>query len=251
MSTTRPGDSISPTRPICGPRPSSVNGDRHSVESPLSLRPHDSIDLALIVGLAAIGFSAIYFISDLIELAQGNFSTLRLSLTYVGEATIPIFVIGLYAVQRPRIGRLGLLGAVAFAYSYVFFTSTVIYALAARTQNWSALGKVFGAWMTVHGLIMLVGGLAFGLAVVRAGVLPRWTGVCLMAGVVLIVAMSGQSNVARTAAEAVTATAFIGMGVGLLTGRAKPPSREDLAVAAASSELSVASAASPLRDREV
>jgi hypothetical protein len=105
--------------------------------------------------------------------------------------------------------------------------------------------------MTVHGLIMLVGGLAFGLAVVRAGVLPRWTGVCLMAGVVLIVAMSGQSNVARTAAEAVTATAFIGMGVGLLTGRAKPPSREDLAVAAASSELSVASAASPLRDREV
>jgi hypothetical protein len=48
--------------------------------------------------------------------------------------------------------------------------------------------------MTVHGLIMLAGGLAFGLAVVRAGVLPRWTGVCLMAGVVLVVAASGASQ---------------------------------------------------------
>jgi hypothetical protein len=223
MSTTRPRGTISPTPPIRKPCSSSVNGDGHSVEA-LSRRRHDSIDLALIVALAAIGSSAIYFISDLIEVAQGNFSTLRLALTYVGEAAIPMFVIGLYAVQRPRIGRLGLLGAVAFAYSYVFFTTTVIYALTAGTQNWNALGKVFGAWMTIHGLIMLVGGLAFGLAVVRAGVLPRWTGVCLMAGVVLIVAMSGQSNVARTAAEAVTATAFIGMGVALLTRRAESPS---------------------------
>jgi hypothetical protein len=231
MSTPPPGGTIRPTRPISGTRPSSVNGDRHSVDSPLSRRRHASINLALTVGLAAIGFSAIYFISDVIEVAQGNFSTLRLSLTYVGEVAIPLFVIGLYAVQRPRIGRLGLFGAVAFAYSYVFFTSTVIYALTAGTPNWDALGKVFGAWMTVHGLIMLVGGLAFGLAVVQAGVLPRWTGMCLMAGVVLIVAMSGQSNVARAAAEAVTATAFIGMGVGLLTGRSKSPAQEDLAVA--------------------
>jgi hypothetical protein len=253
MSTTRPGGTIGPARRIRGTLPSSVNRDRdrESVESPRPCRRHDSMDLALIVGLAAIAFSAIYFISDLIEVAQGNFSTLRLSLTYIGEAPIPLYVIGLYAVQRPRIGRLGLLGAVAFAYSYVFFTTTVIYALTAGTQNWNALGKVFGAWMTVHGLIMLVGGLAFGLAVVRGGVLPRWTGVCLMAGVVLVVAMSGQSNVARTAAEAVTATAFIGMGVGLLTGRSKSPAQEGLAVATPPIGLSVATAASRLRDREV
>jgi hypothetical protein len=233
MSTLQPEGTIGPARRIRGTLPCSVYRDREqdSVESALSVGRHHSIDLALTVGLAAIAFSAIYFISDLIEIIQGNFSTLRLSLTYVGEAAIPIFVIGLYAVQRPRIGRLGLFGAVAFAYSYVFFTGTVIYALAAGTQNWNALGKVLGAWMTAHGLIMLVGGLTFGLAVVRAGVLPRWTGACLMAGVVLIVAMSGQSNVARAAAEAVTATAFIGMGVGLLIGRSKSLGQEDLAVA--------------------
>jgi hypothetical protein len=66
------------------------------------------------VGLAAIIFSAVYFASDLIEVVQGDFSTGRLSLTYVGEAAIPLFVIGLYAVQRPRIGWLGLFGATAY-----------------------------------------------------------------------------------------------------------------------------------------
>jgi hypothetical protein len=49
-------------------------------------------------GLAAIIFPALYLISDLIEVAQGGFSTVRLSLTYAGEAAIPLFVLGLYAV---------------------------------------------------------------------------------------------------------------------------------------------------------
>jgi len=38
--------------------------------------------LFLIVGLAAIVFSVLYFVSDLIELAQGGFSTGQLALTY-------------------------------------------------------------------------------------------------------------------------------------------------------------------------
>jgi hypothetical protein len=97
-----------------------------------------------------------------------------------------------------------------------------VYALIAGTPNYTVLTKDFGAWMTVHGLIMLAGGLAFGLAVALAGVLPRWTGVCLMAGVVLVVAASGLPNIARAAAGAVPDVAFIGMGIALLTGRLKP-----------------------------
>ena len=45
--------------------------------------------LARPVGLAALAFSVIYFVSDLIELAQGGFSPLQLALTYAGEAAIP------------------------------------------------------------------------------------------------------------------------------------------------------------------
>jgi len=217
---------LTPARRIAGSRSSHADGDGDSNGTPQTRRGDGHIDLPLLVGLVAAGFTALYLISDLIEVAQGGFSTFRLALTYAGEAAIPLFVIGLYAVQRPPIGRLGFAGAVAYAYSYVFFTSTVVYALIARTPNYKDMAKVFGAWMTVHGLIMLVGGLAFGLAVVRAGVLPRWTGVLLMAGVVLVVAASGLPDIPRTVAAAIPDAAFIGMGLAVLNRRRKSRTRQ-------------------------
>ena len=172
--------------------------------------------LARSIGLAAVAFSAIYLLSDVIEVAQGGFSTVRLLLTYAGEVTIPLFVIGLYGMQRPRIGRIGLLGAVLYAYSYVFFTSTVVFALVAGTPDYSSLTSQFGPWMTVHGAVMLIGGVMFGSAVVRAGIFPRWTGICLMIGVVAVAAVSGWSNLVRAIAEILPSVAFGGMGVALL-----------------------------------
>jgi hypothetical protein len=144
MSTTRPAGSLTPARriPIPGSRSSPADDD-DSTGTPPTRRRGGRTGLLLLVGLAAVGFTAVYLISDLIEVAQGGFSTFRLSLTYAGEAAIPLFVIGLYAVQRPRIGRLGFFGAVAYAYSYVFFTSTVVYALIAGIPNYAALVKVF------------------------------------------------------------------------------------------------------------
>jgi hypothetical protein len=96
------------------------------------------------VGLAAVLFSAIYFVSDVIELAEDGFSTPQLVLTYVGEAAIPLFVLGLYAAQRPAIGRLGLVGALGYAYAFIFFTGTVTFALANHTRNWDAWSIVWG-----------------------------------------------------------------------------------------------------------
>jgi hypothetical protein len=168
------------------------------------------------VGWSAVAFSVVYWLSDVVEVVQGDFSTLRLCLTYAGEAAIPLFVLGLYAVQRPRIGGLGLFGAVAYAYSYVFFTTTVMYALIAGTPNYRALANVFGVWMTVHGLVMLLGGLAFGLAVIRTDVLPGWTGIALVVGVILVAAASGLPNLARTIAATLPAAAFTGMGSALI-----------------------------------
>lgn len=138
--------------------------------------------LRMSVGLAAIGFSVLYLGSDVLEVGQGHFSRFRLALTYAGEAVIPLFVLGLYAVQRPRVGRLGLFGAAAYAYSYVFFTSTVVYALVARIPDYAGVTSAFGGWMVVHGVIMVVGGVTFGVAVARARVFPEWTGICLAVG---------------------------------------------------------------------
>jgi hypothetical protein len=178
--------------------------------------------LRMLVGLAAVVFSALYLISDLIELAQGGFSTAQLALTYAAEAAIPLFVVGLYAMQRPWIGRLGLIGAVAYAYSFIFFTSTVVFALVDGTKDWDALNAQLGWWVTIHGLVMVIAGLAFGLAVIHAGVLPRWSGAALMAGVVLVAATSALPALAQVASAGVRDLAFAGMGMSLvLAGRGR------------------------------
>ena len=94
--------------------------------------------LPMLVGLAAAGFSVAYVVADVIELVQGGFSTVQLALTYAAEAALPLFVIGLSAVQRPRIGRLGLVGAVGYAYAYVAFAATVVYSLVEKVDDWAA-----------------------------------------------------------------------------------------------------------------
>jgi hypothetical protein len=170
----------------------------------------------MLAGMAAVMFPLVYFASELVEVAQGGFTTARLALTYLGEAGIVFAVLGLYPVQRPRIGRLGLYGALAYAYSFAFFASTVIYALAAGSKTWTAVTSVFGGCLTLHGAIMVAGGLAFGLAVIKTAAPPRWTAACLMAGVMLVAVTAGMSTAVRAGAAALPQTAFIGMGVMVL-----------------------------------
>ena len=59
------------------------------------------------LGLSVLLFSALYLLSDVIEAMQGGFSNFQLLLTLVAEAAIPVLVFGIYAAQRPQIGRLG------------------------------------------------------------------------------------------------------------------------------------------------
>ena len=175
--------------------------------------------LRVLVGLGAVVFSITYVLSDLIELAQGGFSPLQLALTYAAEAALPLFVLGLYALQRPGIGWLGLIGAVGYAYSYVAFTATVVYSSVERIPDWADLTRRLGPWFLVHGAIMVVAGLCFGLAVARAGALPPWTGYTLVVGVCLVAATTTLPDPVRTAAATVRAAAFVGMGLAIL----RPP----------------------------
>jgi hypothetical protein len=102
------------------------------------------------LGFASVGFSILCLISDLLELSWGSLSTAQLVLTYVTEAAIPLVVFGLYAVQRPRMRWAGLVSAVAYAYTYVYFTSTVVYALIEQTSDWQCLRQRLGIWLTLH-----------------------------------------------------------------------------------------------------
>jgi hypothetical protein len=176
----------------------------------------DMSSIAVLVGLAAVTFSAVYLISDLLELIHGGFSTSQLILTYAAEAAIPLFVLGLYAVQRPQIGRLGLASAVLYAYTFVYFTSTVVYALVEQTTDWQALERRLGIWLTIHSVLMIVAGIGFGIAVIRARVLPWWTGATLISGMMLMVSTLSLPAGAQTASAAVRDLSFAAMGAVLL-----------------------------------
>lgn len=168
------------------------------------------------VGAAALLFSVAYFVSDAIEAAQGGFSTGQLLLTLIAEAAIPFFVIGIYLVQRPWIGQLGAWGAAGYAAAYVFFTWTVIYPLVHDVADFEALSDVFGVWMFLGGALMVVAGLAFGWATLRAAVLPRWSAISLMAGVVLVAAAQGAPEGVQLLAAGIRDLGFAAMGAALL-----------------------------------
>jgi hypothetical protein len=114
-----------------------------------------------------------------------------------------------------------LLGAVGYAYTFVFFTSTVVFALVQHSSDWNALTNQMGGWITVHSGLMVVTGLVFGYAVVRAGVLPRWTGALLMLGMLLMVVATALPDVVQTGAAAIRDIAFAAMGAALLGVRAR------------------------------
>lgn len=170
--------------------------------------------------------SVLYFVSDVIEVVQGGFSDGQLWLTLFAEAAIPAFVIGLAAAQRPRLGRLGVFAAVGYAYSYVVFTGTVVYALVNGTKDYESLTDQLGVVMTVHGGLMVVAGLGLGYAVLRARTLPAWTALALMAGVVLVAVTQAVPEVAQLAAAGVRDLGFAGMGAAMLRApTARPRAR--------------------------
>jgi hypothetical protein len=169
-----------------------------------------------LVGLMALVFSALYLLSDVIEAIQGGFSDGQLWLTLIAEAAIPIFVIGLCAVLGPQIGRLGRFSAIAYAYSYVFFTGTVVYALVNATSDYNTLSRELQPWMTLHGGVMLLAGVGFGAAVLRSGTLPRWTGITLIAGVILVCVSQTLPEGPQLIAAAIRDLGFAGMGAALL-----------------------------------
>ena len=174
------------------------------------------------VGLAALVFSALYLLSDVIEAANGGFSRGQLWLTLVTEAAIPLFVVGLALAQGDRVGRAGRYGAAVYAYAYVFFTGTVVYALVDNTRDFAALEHDLNPWMTIHGALMVLAGLSLGLATIRAAMLPRWTGAVLMLGVVLVSATRTAPEVVQVLAAGVRDLGFAGMGVALFRGAGVP-----------------------------
>ncbi len=182
---------------------------------PLSTR---RIEIA--TGCSALVAPSVHSLTDLIEVCSGGFSEPQLWLNYLAFLVIPFATIGLYACQRPKIGLLGLVGAVLYGMSFVYFSHSTLYAIQEGVQDYSVLWKRLGATYTIHGVLMVLGGLAFGAASLRARILPAWACGLFLTGLVVnaVLAIAGAPELLQTVGSHLRNLGLAGMGLFLILG---------------------------------
>ena len=145
---------------------------------------------------------------------------------------------GLYARQARSVGWLGLLGLVLLSLSwwlqtgFVFAELLILPILGTSTPEFveSYLGVVnghpgefqIGALVPIYGLLgvfYLLGGLTFGIATVRAGILPRWPALLLALTAAATPAAALLPHEIQRLAAIPMGAAFIWLGYALLRER--------------------------------
>jgi len=188
----------------------------------MSVSPHQ---LQKLVGVGAIVAPGIHTLTDFAEWIADGFSAPQLWANYFAFVVLPFLMVGLYAVQRPKIGALGLIGSLIYGASFVYFAHTTLYALAENVPDYETLWEHLGNLYTMHGLLMILGGVAFGAATYRARVFPGWTPVVFLAGVVLnlSLALVAAPDLFQTLGSALRNLGLMGMGLYLVRCSVQPP----------------------------
>jgi hypothetical protein len=193
-----------------------ANTDRliASKESKMKITPAKLIRWC---GLAAIGAGMLYMAIQAIHPLDvfSSVTTVQWRITHylsiVMDLLALIGMVGLYARQVEKSGWLGLAGYLLFSLFWVFsvalhfieaFISPVVATVAPKFVE-GLLGMVaghtsesnLGALPTVYGILIgvvgyVLGGLLFGIATFRTGIMPRWAGGLLAIGTLLPVLLS-------------------------------------------------------------
>ncbi len=133
-------------------------------------------------------------------------------------------MVGLYAVQRPGIRATGLAGALLYGVSFVYFAHTTQYALVQQTPDYATLWDQLGTVYTLHGVLMVAGGLLFGVASFRVRYFPAWTSAVFLTGLTLnaLLGVLATPELLQTLGSALRNLGLMGMGWSLL--RTQDPS---------------------------
>ncbi|MBX7174032.1 MAG: hypothetical protein K1X72_23880 [Pyrinomonadaceae bacterium] len=108
-------------------------------------------NLCRIIAVTAIIAPTLHLISDAMEWGSGGFSRIQLLINYAGFLPMPFMMIGLYAAQRPKIGWIGLIGAILYGIAFIYFAHTTLLALEESLPNYEILWQKLGAVYTFHG----------------------------------------------------------------------------------------------------
>jgi len=122
-----------------------------------------------------------------------TFNVLGSVLSLIGIMLIVLGVPGMYARQAERAGILGLIGSILTVFFVLMagYTGNILSAfvnpfLAAHSLLHAPSPIGIFIFFIVGSLLGLVGGTLLGIATIRAAILPRWAGMLLIAGGVLI-----------------------------------------------------------------
>jgi hypothetical protein len=156
-------------------------------------------------GLASIVAGVLFILGEIVSPAEINATTV-LNSPYATVRTLHVAwmvlgllgLVGLYARQAEETGWLGLVGFVlafigtALLGSLFFVEAYVFPTLATNAPALVSLdpaGPLFAGPLTLVGVVLgvcnLLGYIVFGIATIRAGVLPRWGVLLLIVGVVV------------------------------------------------------------------
>lgn len=199
-------------------------------------KPNTS-DLIGMAGLSALLAGACYVLVGVFHPpnVSSSVTTTRWEVVHILACAMCFFgllgMVGLYARQEKKIGRVGLAGFLIFSLwlvlimGFSFVEAAVLPRLATSdprfVDGW--FGMLTGSASTVHlgGLstlwtltapLYMVGGLLFGVATFRARILPRWAGALLAAGTVLapVAGLLPNASQPKTAVPVGLALAWLG-----------------------------------------
>ena len=155
---------------------------------------------------------------------------------YWVSAMLMLFsLVGLYARQVEKTGWLGLVGFVlafigtVLVDSIFVMASTVIHLVAVQAPalfDQAAAPPTFGVLVVVLGYIL--GYILFGIATMRAGVLPRWSGLLLIIGSAMVMISEAVplnvslSDLIVTIGDVSFGTGFVWMGFALWSEKREP-----------------------------
>jgi len=180
--------------------------------------------LNIAVGIAALVAPALHSLTDVMEWHHGGFSTTQLWLNYIAFLPMPWLLLGLYSVHVPRPDVVGLIGALLYGAAFTYFAHTTLYALTEQAPTYEALWSRLGTLYTVHGALMVFGGLMFAWSALRVGWLPPGGPLLFAAGLIcnLLIAFLPAPDILQTIGSAARNLGLMAMGYAILFTRRKP-----------------------------
>jgi hypothetical protein len=177
--------------------------------------------LHVVVGLTALVAPALHTVTDVMEWNSLGFTDVQLWLNLLAFLPMPFLLFGLYAVQEPKPGAAGLIGALLYGTAFAYFAHTTIYALTERVPTYEQLWARLGATYTVFGGLMVLGGLLFAWSAIRVGWLPRTSVFIFLSGIAvnLMLAALPAPDILQTIGSAIRNLGLMAMGYAILFNR--------------------------------